>query len=192
MIATAADADNVSFTDEYDPAKVNMTTLYDTASDTTTVDNTDTAGNTHMSAPVPQQNDSEINCTTDTATQYSLTTNDSKPPKTTQETKRPKTTLRSLLILLPTPWTLLLIQPLVQPLPILSPPPLNTKTKIKPLIPAPTLTPTMPPKQSLIRSRHDNLIHDAYCKKCRHKPQSTSRRAQHSIVWFLSLRGRLN
>ena len=44
----------------------------------------------------------------------------------------------------------------------------------------------------LRRSRHDNLIHDAYCKKRRHKPQSMSRQAQHSIVRFLSLHGRLN
>ena len=41
-------------------------------------------------------------------------------------------------------------------------------------------------------SRHSNLIHDAYCKKRWHKPQSTSWHTQHSIVWFLSLRGRLN
>ena len=44
----------------------------------------------------------------------------------------------------------------------------------------------------LRRRRHDNLIHDAYCKKRRHKQPSTSRHAQHSIVRFLSLRGRLN
>ena len=43
----------------------------------------------------------------------------------------------------------------------------------------------------LRRRRHDNLIHDAYCKKRRQKQQSTSRHAQPSIVRFLSLRGRL-
>ena len=44
----------------------------------------------------------------------------------------------------------------------------------------------------LCRRRHDNLIHDAYCKKRRRKQPSTSRHAQPSIVRFLSLRGRLN
>jgi len=43
----------------------------------------------------------------------------------------------------------------------------------------------------LRRHRHDNLIHDAYCKKRRQKQPSTSRHAQPSIVRFLSLRGRL-
>ena len=40
--------------------------------------------------------------------------------------------------------------------------------------------------------RRDNLIHDAYCKKRQQKQQFTSRHTQHSIVRFLSLRGRLN
>ena len=40
--------------------------------------------------------------------------------------------------------------------------------------------------------QRDRLIHDAYCKKRRHKHRPTSRSAQQSITGYLSLRGKLD
>ena len=98
MIATAADADNVSFTNAYDPAKDSMITLHDTDPDTTTVDNTDTTGNAHVSTST---------ATTRLGNQFYNKHGDLVLPdneqlettKPTHETKRPETTLRSSLIL---------------------------------------------------------------------------------------------